>query len=253
MANKLCFNPNIVSKVKQLDLKNMSSSKRVEEFNKILGDNKGAEMNLIYEKSLLLKNQNISFDKFIKGITELTPEEKLKLENKIKERITRIENTINDEELFGIIQDSVERKYKIDLPETIKIKDENGVITTVKTDEHIFKLNREINRLEDLAIGTPDSSVEKLAWGSRVVELSDIVNGLKEVETSFKGKLQLSKDRITNAFKEDTLGGIGQTIGEGLDFVFSPVLKSVKASLDISYAFREGLKVLSANPSIYIT
>lgn len=246
MANKICFPKDVIEKVKALDLENMSTNQRIKAFDEVLGGSNGKEMNVLYEKSKLLKNQKTSLDKFFTKVTELSPEDKIKLQQKIDERLARIDNTIDDEELAGIVQDAVERKYKIDLPETIKIKGKD-----VNTEEYIFNINKEIKQLEDLAEGTVDGSPEKLAWGNKIVELSDTVNKLKEVETSIKGKLKLSGERIKNTFKEDTLGGIGQTVSEGLDTVFSPVLKSVKASLDASYAFRQGLKVLSANKGIY--
>lgn len=233
----VCFPKEVVDKVKALNLRTMNSLQRIKAFDEILGAGQGREMNLLYEKSLLLKNQDIAFDRFIDDLTGVSGEKKAAIRNNIKKRLAEKKQAVDDLELGSIIRESVEKRYDIDIPEDVLSR--------------IQKLNREMNEFRDAMQGTPKGSPERIEFAKRVVEVSEIVDELKGVNTSVKDEIKFAKTRVSEAFKRDTLGGIGQTLKETGSFIFNPALKSVKASLDNSILFRQGLKLLAADPKIW--
>ena len=118
----------------------------------------------------------------------------------------------------------------------------------------MFRIQKDIESLKSKAFGTPDGSEAKLAWGKKVVEYSDIVDSIKN--KSDRNILQIAKDsfegsktRIKEA--EGVLGKTGQTIKEIVEQTLGLPAKGIKAAWDASYIFRQGLKVLTADPKIW--
>lgn len=233
-----CFPRDVIETIKKLNLKDMSSVQRTKAFDEILGIGEGKEINQIYEKTLLLKNQNKAFDRFIDDLSGVSLEKKAKIKENITKRLAEKQDIIKEKELLSLVEDSLRKKYDIDIDDD--------------TVSQMFKLKNEADELAVPAKGTPNGSPEKLAWGDKIIELSDLVDDLKQVGKNPLDELKLSGQRIAGKFKEgDTLGGVGQIVGETLDTVFNPVLKSVKASYDNSVLLRQGLKVISADPGIW--
>lgn len=230
-----CIDPQFIERIKTLNLNKMSSIERIKAFDEIIGSN-GAEINLLYEKSLLLKNKQL--DKFLDSISGVSIEKKAKIKENIAENLIRKQGVIKDNELLSIVKDALNKKYDLEIPDDVV--------------ERMFKLKNEADELSKKAIGTPDGSPEKLAWGEKIVDLSDEIAAQKEVASDIKGELKLSGQRIKNKYDEkEWLAMVGQATKELGNIVFSPAIKSVKASLDNSVLFRQGLKVLSADKGIW--
>ena len=107
----ICINPQFIEKIKKLDLINMSSVKRVKAFDDVMGSG-GKDVNLLYEKSLLLKNKKGAFDKFVDNISGVSEAKKIKIKEQIAKRLEEKKGIIKDDELLGIVQDTLNRKYR---------------------------------------------------------------------------------------------------------------------------------------------
>lgn len=240
-----CIDPQFVEEVKKLNLTKMTSEERTKAFTDILGEDTGKNVSVLYERTLLLKNQEKAFDKFVdefieaegKNITK-AEEKRIKIKENFQKRAAEKQGIIKDEELLAIVKDTLDRKYDLEIPDD-KVK-------------QMFDIRNEIDVLKKEAEGTPDGSEAKLAWGKKVVELSNLVGDLKQVSQSIGGELKLAGQRIAGkANDKEWLGMVGQVINEIGNVVLSPAIKSVKASLDNSVLFRQGLKVLSADPKTF--
>jgi len=233
-----CIPPELVEQVKNLNLTKLSSEERTKALSEVLGDETGKNISVLFEKTLLLKNQKKAFNKFIDDIDGVSIEKKAKMRENFEKRVAEKNGIIKDNELLAIVKDTLDRKYELDVPDE-KVK-------------KMFEIRNEIDELKAKATGTPDGSVEKLEWGKKVVELSNTVGDLKQVSQSIGGELKLAGQRISGKAKDkEWFGMVGQVINEIGNVVLSPAIKSVKASLDNSVLFRQGLKVLSADPATF--
>jgi len=233
-----CIDPQFIERVKSLNLAGMKSADRVKVLDDILGSGQGKDINLLYEKTLLLKNQKKAFDKFIDDISGMSLEKKAITKERIAQRLAEKQDIIKEDELLSIVKETLDKKYDLDIPD--------------ESVQKMFTLKNEADELAVTAKGTPDGSPEKLAWGKKIVELSNTVGELKQVSKNFLGELKLAGQRIAGQAKDGNyLGAVGQTLRETFNVALSPATKSIKASLDNSILFRQGLKVLSASPETF--
>jgi len=234
-----CIDPQYVEQVKNLNLTKLSSEERTKALSELLGEDTGKNVSILYEKTLLLKNQKKAFNKFIEDIDGISIEKKAKMKENFEKRVAEKNGIIKNDELLAIVKDTLDRKYDLEIPDD-KVK-------------QMFDIRNEIDNLKAKAIGTPDGSEAKLEWGKKVVELSNIVGDLKQVTQGVMGELNSAGQRIVGKIKDkEYLGVVSQIVKELGGIVFSPVIKSVKASLDNSVLFRQGLKVLSADPKTFL-
>lgn len=203
------------------------------------GDAKQAqEINLLYEKTLLLKNQEKALQRFIDGIDGTSVEKKAQLKTQIAERLANRTDKIENDELLAVVKDIYDRKYDLDIkPETIKA---------------INKLKVESNGLKDIMQGTVDGSPERLAYGRKIVQISDIVNGVVNPQENFnilktiQNVLKETGERFQGLSAPEKVVEAGRVV---VDAATSAVYKSVQASMDASYALRQGFKILASNPT----
>lgn len=234
----ICIPKDLVDSIKNLKLKEMSSIERIKELSSFLGDETARNVNLEFEKSLLLKNQKSAFSKFVDNISGISIEKKAQLKERLAKMASDKKNFIDDNELLSIVKETLDKKYDLDIPE--------------EQIQKMLSLKKEASALETIAKGTPDGSEQKLRWGNKIVEYSDMVDEMMNVGKGIKDSFILAGKRISEKAKDgDILGTIGQTVKEGTDFVFTPTIKSIKAAWDNSVIFRQGLKVLSADPKIW--
>ncbi len=161
-----CIPQELIEEVKKI-VSEPSSLNRDKKLTELFGGNKdiAKEINILYEKSLLLKNQKTAIDKFISNFTELGQKQKEELRSKIAQRLSNRTDKIQNDELLAIAQDIYNKKYKLDIPL-----------------EDIQKMNSikvEADSLKSKMLETPEGSPERLAYGNKIVELSNIVDNLK--------------------------------------------------------------------------
>ncbi len=236
----ICIPPELIDKVKKI-VSEQSSISRDKQLTDLFGSKDTAkEINTLYEKSLLLKNQDTAIDKFISNFTELGQKAKFDLKEKIKTRLVNRTDKIQDDELLAIAQDIFNKKYKLDIPL-----------------EDVQKLNaikRDADALAPAMEGTPAFSEERLAYGRKQVELKNAVGDLKNPndKLGFRETAKALVQQTGERFKDKDVSG---KIGEGAklvkDVLTSAVYKSVQASADISYSLRQGFKVLTKDPKTW--
>lgn len=237
----ICIDPKLIPKVKEI-VSNPSSISRSKQLTELFGNEATAkEINTLYEKSLLLSNQKTAIDKFISNFTEIGQDAKQKLRDNIKKRLENRTEKIQSDELLSIAQDIWNRKYKMDIP--------------LEDVQKINSIKIEIDALKSKMVGTIDGSSEKMAYGRKVVELSDLVNDLKNPGEKFgfigSAKKIASETAARFSREQGIIGNLGEAGKLLTEVTTSAVYKSVQASMDMSYALKQGFKVLTSNPTVW--
>ena len=239
----ICIPQESIDKVRDIvNRKGSTTITRQADLESLFGSKEFAtEINKKYESSLLLKNQDTAMDKFLSNFSELGQKQKSELKAKIKDRLENRKDRIQNEELLSLAQDIWNKKYRIDIP--------------LESIEKINKTKIEIDDLETKIAGTPDYSPERIAYGDKVIELKNTIEDIKYpqnkmgIKDSIKNSAREVKDRFS---KEDGVrGNIGNAASLAGDVLLSVQYKALKASLDISYAFKQGLKVLTKSPKVW--
>ena len=236
-----CIPKELIDDVKNVVSSTTSSIERNKKLVAMFGEEGASKINIAYEKSLLLKNQNTALEKFVSNFTELGQEAKQELKERIAERLANKTKKIQDDELLSLAQEIWNKKYKIDIP-----------LTEV---EKINKVKIQIDDLKDKMLSTPIDSPERLAYGDKMVELKHIVEDLKNpreklgiVETA-KGMLKETGERFGK--EKGVLGNIGEGLKLTGEIATSAVYKSIQASADLSYSLRQGFKVFTKSPKVW--
>ena len=241
---KVCIPKEYIDKVKNILVTTGDNSlNRLNAFKELYGGDlaKAQELNLMYEKNLLLKRQDGIVQKFIDKVTGLSPQEKLDLQKKISDEISRKASILNKEELLSIVKNVVDKKYKTDI--------------SIDQANTIGKIKAETNSLKEVGLKTPEGSPERLAWGRKEVELKEMIedivnpNSKLGVIDTIKGIVREDAQRLQN--QSSVLGKAGELASMGFEFITSPAYKSLKAAVDASFALRQGFKVLTKNPSAW--
>lgn len=268
----VCLPPEMVDKIKKANLANRTPEDRLFVFKSLFGEQYGLDMARLFNKSLLLKNQAKSLNRFIDNAAlKLNPEEKLKLKQQIAKdlmnkrlKMYNPDGTINSnfvdseptqQEILEYTKKILNKKYKLDVPEETVAK-----IQTIK---------QELPTLKKNATGTKPESAERLAYGLKLKELKDITSELsgdslpkdslwKKVVKGFtENKIdpktgEVMLDNNGNPIKIKTpVTGTFSALGEVIDYAFNPALKSLKASLDNSGFSRQGVKIMLASRSAW--
>lgn len=243
----LCIPKKNIEEVAEI-MNDSNSVSRLNKLSKVFGSKETAqEVNLLFEKSLLLKNQNNAFQKFINDIDGVSIEKKQKLRKNFEANRDRKNNLITDEELTSISKDIYDRKHKVDIePETV---------------QRLAILNKEAGDLKIKKQGTPEGSKARDAYGDKVLEVRDIIEDLINPENKLgffdfaKQDLRKRKDRISDVkspvFKilhrisgvdvKNPVFKILQGGLEALDLATSPAIKVFKTAFDTSAFGRQGV------------
>jgi hypothetical protein len=239
----LCIPKELIAKVKDIvSDKGISSIERLKRLSDMFGDNKVAQdINLLYEKSLFLKNQEKAIDNFINKINGVNAEKRAKLREAFAENRTKRNTKINDEELVSIVKDIYDRKYDLDIkPEDV---------------QSIAKFKAESDALKPKMENTPVGSPERLAYGRKVVDLQGVLDSVINPEQgagflkTLGFEVKSFKERVQN--QSNLLDKTLEVLSSSSDVITSGVYKSINAAVDISFMLRQGMKVLARNPRIW--
>lgn len=207
-------------------LNQMTSDERRAIFEKVVGDNNAAkEVNASFEGKMLLKNQKYAYTAWAKRTAGLTPEIRRDLETKIN----NLDHVLNPAEEKNFLHDLAEKKL--------------GVGVTTEEAKKISDLSSKVQDAKSLGISTPEQALKKgfepsakdIAYGRAKYDLQKYVSDLKNGASSFK------------ASELKTPAGIGHAV-VSLPRRTADISKSIGASLDDSFALRQGLKTLLTNP-----
>jgi|GEM_PF-6798798 len=209
-----------------------SSVQRIEKLTNEFGEKFAQEVNLLYEKKLLLKNSDV-INNFIDSVNGIDLATKEKTKQNIQKRLGEREATIQSEELLSIIKDSVDRKFKTDI-----------------TPEQASALNKAQIALDKATPGT-------LEYGKArydILELTtDIINPTDKMSLSKQAKYNW--DKTKEGWKDlKDMGSFEKgryAAGKVLSTVFNEGFKSLKATLDASFVAIQGGTILSTSPKLY--
>lgn len=194
-------------------LAEMDSAQRRGYFASFLNEPTATKVNELFEKQLLLKNQQRGIIQWAKEVSGMKPAQV----RDIVARVNKMEEVLKPENEEAFLADLAGHKV--------------GATVTAEEAANIFDLahNAQIKR-EAIAKGG-----DPLEYGRAKVAFDDYVNDLK-AEAKKKPFLAYLKP---------------QNMGEGVKNV-AGLAKSLKASLDNSVVGRQGLKVAFTNPDIWL-
>ena len=240
----ICIPKQYANNIRNIVATSKDTAERVQKFSEFFnGDiKKGQEINLLYEKSLLLKKQQSALDKFVDNITGANAETKAKMKQAIADNIERRNDIISNDDLLSISKDIFDKKYKLDIPPEIVQK--------------MAKLRIEASNLKkNILDEMPDGSPERMVYGRKMIELSDEIDALANPTNTMnlldtiKSGLKSDADRINN--QTNPIMKIAESVRIAGDYATTAAYKGINASVDISYIFRQGYKVFAENPKIW--
>jgi len=236
----ICIPKESLGEVEDIVLSSKTSAERTQRLQRVFGEN-ASEASAAFEKSLLLKRREKSLDNFLGKFSEIGLAKKKQIRENYLQNKARKDNLVDDEDLLSIAKEIYDKKYDLDL-------DLDKVA-------QIAKLGKEAKALKEKAFSTPERSPERLAYGRKIVQKSNIIEDLADPasELGFLSTIGFNAKKDIQRIK-DQKGVIdkGTEIARStIDIATSAVYKSVNASWDIAFAFRQGWKVLTKSPTVW--
>jgi len=244
-----CLPKQIAAKVKSaivngtLDpdkLVKMTSAQRRDFFAGIMGKENAKEVNLAFERKLLLKNQELAMVNWAREITGLSKAEKEATAAKIKatyaEKRRRKFSPEEDEAFLNELTSEIySKKYRTDvtLEEAQRITELGKAVSDARAKLNLNEDGTYKNPEDQLTLG--------IEYGMNKVLLDEYVGGLKEGATKRELVNPLKADDVqdfVDAVKED-LGLTAKTTAE--------FYRAIQASWDNSFWGRQGFKAMT-NP-----
>lgn len=236
MAN-ICIPKELVGEVKKIVDQNLSTFEREKALKSVVGDI-APEINLLYEKSLLRKNQELALNRFVENLTDVGAAKKAKLKEAIRQNLEQRKEDILDKDLESIVKDVVDRKY-----ETSVTPEQTGLIMNAK---------KAVRVAEKLPDGNPD---KQAALGYAKLNLrktiEDIVKPTNNMGISEQLKTGINKIKQEYKAQPGTFEKGKYVVGQVFKGIGSGVWKSVKASVDLSGQLKQGFKMLINDPKQY--
>ncbi len=197
------------------DLSKMSTADRRNYIAQFVGSNAAEPVNLLFEKKLLLKNQNNAMISWVKELTGIK-------EGVKKDLISRIDR------LGEVLTPEDENKFLSDL-----VADKLGTRTTLEQAKTISELAKKFEE----ARANPNSGN---TYGATQIALNDYLNDIK---------LANEKETLKQTLGNLKTNPVGTVVGQISKL--AGVAKGIKASLDDSALFRQGWKTVFTNPKIW--
>jgi len=198
-------------------LMEMSSTERHGFFEGIVGKENAKQVNALFEKKLLLRDQMAGLVDWAHSLAGLDP----KVVKNMVDKIQGMTAALQPNERHGFLGALAEQRF--------------GASITEGEARHITEGSQEIGRLKeawDPDAGKWASEDKRLRYGAAFEEFQDYVGGLK-------------RDAKSQTFME-----FAKTPGSWLSKV-GGATKAVVASLDNSFFLRQGLRMMLTNPDIW--
>ncbi len=274
---KVCLPDELVEQIKKADLVNRTPEDRMFVLKSIFGEQNGLDMSRLFNKSLLLKNQEKSLNRFINNANlKLDPTAKEELRKKFAKDLMekRLKMYNSDGTINSNFVDSISTEKEI-LDYSKKILDKKYHLDiSTETIKKIQDIKNQLPSLKKSIVGTAEESPERLAYGLKLKELKEITGELsgeslkgdnlwkritkgftdkEEVINQKTGKPLLDKDgNVVIKTTKTPVSGTLNAAGEVIDATLNPALKSLKASLDNSGFSRQGIKIFMASPKTWV-
>ena len=219
-----CLNKNIVNsfieKLKngQIDpqkLSEMASKERRDFFSEFMGEKNAEKTNALFEKKLLLKDQQQAMVNWAKQVTGIKPEVRRDMISKV-EKMTEVLTPENEK---AFLEDLAAHKL--------------GVTVTMEEASMIAELGGKVTKTREAM----QKGGDRLEYGRAMVKFGDYVSDLKnEARKTTLEDLKRSPGAVS-------LKGVVEVAG---------FAKSLKASIDNSVIGRQGIKTLFAHPVTWL-
>jgi len=239
MAAMTCLPPKLINKFKQslkdgeinpFELSEMSSQERRDFFKGILGGEVEAKWaNAQFESKLLLKNQEQGFQTWAKKLTGMTKDAKRDLFS----RIERLDRVLSPEENQQFLEDLAEAKLGIGVSEqeAKQIMDLSNRVTEGQAE--ITKLIETDPRAKKASFWDWKDNKARRDLGYAKVDLKRYVDDLK---------IEAEKVGIKEGLKTEPIKTIAKPAG---------AVRSIVASGDLSFTFRQGWGQMFTDPKIW--
>ncbi|HDY66709.1 MAG TPA: hypothetical protein ENH85_02835 [Candidatus Scalindua sp.] len=229
-------------------LNKMTSQERREFFAKLIGKQNAKEVNLLFEKKLLLKNQERAMTDWARDITGISKEQKEATLEKIRQTYADKKRRLQDpkeNEVFlnEIVSDVYSRKFK-----TETSLEEAQTITELSQDT-----KRAREKLGDLSkwkteeFDLTGSKQDAIQFGATKVALDNYIGGLKA---------EAKKEFFVNPLKVrglmEKIEAIKTDARISVKFI-ADNSRAIVASVDNSLWGRQGIKVLYTHPKTWAT
>lgn len=212
-----------VAKIKsgELDpakLAEMSSEERRIVFNEFMGKANAKQVNTLFESKLLLKNQQQGMINWAKQLAGMKPEAL----RDIVSRVNKMDKVLNPKDQQRFLEDLASHKLEatVTMGEAAKISEMAKEVTEKKVS---------VDRSSE------NGSQSRLEYGRAQVAFQDYIGSLKADTKSLS---------LRERFNPRNLG---ENVSD-----LAGLAKSLKATLDNSVIGRQGLKVMFANPTIWL-
>lgn len=250
MPKTFCLLPNKVEKFKKAlknrkikiaDLLNMSSKKRTELLKEYAGEN-AKDVNLLFEKKLVLKNKMIGLQNWASKLGEIgrynpkkVAELKRMREEYKKMQEERIFNPAEEQTFLNALADQA-----------------LGTRITRAESKIIFDMTTKLDKLKESynkETGVWESVEAKQKYGANKVILENYIKGLTK-EKDLKAMILDTYYRTKSNFKENKARGVTELVKETLQTISDNAVAFV-ASIDNSFMGRQGLNTLLTQPKIW--
>lgn len=196
-------------------LAEMTSEKRRNFFSEFMGEENGKNVNALFEKKLLLKNQIRGMVQWAKEVAGLKPEAK----RDIISRVEKMEEVLNPANEDAFLADLAAQRL--------------GANVSMKEAVHISQLAKAVSDAKaKVSPDSPYGSPERMKQGYAMVEFGKYIDELKQ--------------RDSDARIVDTLKNPLRMASEAAGFS-----KAMNATMDNSAIFRQGWKAMMTNPVLW--
>lgn len=216
----------VSGKINPEKLANMTSDARHALFSDIVGKGDAKTVNSLFESKLLLKNQQQGMLTWAKQVAGMKPA----VRNTITDKIAKLDHVLNPTEEKAFLKDLASTRL--------------GVDVSVKEAQHIAALSSKVQETQALPRSTTTAALDKnwtptandMKYGRALYDfhqnLSELKNGAKKVT-------------LTD-IKKNPFSAPGHLLRAAAD-----ISKSIGASLDDSFALRQGAKAFWTNNSAW--
>lgn len=243
-----CLRQELATKIKQAfkkgelnpdKLSDMTSADRRNILAKVVGEENAKQVNLLFEKKLLFKNQEKAMIDWAKEITGMSKEAKGATAEKIRQAFADkkrrlYEPSENENFLNEITSDVYSKKYRTEVS-----LEEAQMITELSRDVNIYKEKLgDVSKWKTEEFKFTGDKKDAIDFGARKVALDNYVGDLK---------LEAKKMHLINPLKQkgvsEKYNAIMNNGGVASNFI-ADNSRSIVASYDNSFFGRQGIKVL---------
>lgn len=204
-------------------LNKMTSEERHAIFSKIVGENSAKDVNSLFEAKTLLKNQNYAYTNWAQKVAGLSPEDR----NTLTDKIAKLDHVLNPAEEKAFLHDLVSTRL--------------GVTVSAKEAQHIAQLSKTVEETKALPRSSTTAAMDK-KWTPTANDMKHgyALHDFHQYMSDLKNEAR--KVRLADIRGRNITAAPAHLLRSVAD-----ISKSIGASLDDSFALRQGAKAFWTN------